>query len=137
MKRIILISCVSKKLNIKSRAEELYDSPLFNKNLEYAKSLKPDDIFILSAKYGLLDLDEKIQPYDLTLNQMKKSEIQLWAQGVVGQLKLKSDFINDEFIFLAGQKYREFILPHITHYRIPMEGLKIGQQLKWLTERIP
>ncbi len=54
MKQIVLISCVSKKLNAKSKAKDLYISPLFKKNLKYATSLNPDETFILSAKYGLV-----------------------------------------------------------------------------------
>ena len=62
MKKIVLISCASKKAPFKAKAEALYVSPLFVLNLRYAKSLKPDSIFILSAKYGLLDLDKEIEP---------------------------------------------------------------------------
>ena len=51
MKTIVLISCVSKKKAQKAKAEELYESPLFVKSLAYAKSLKPDSIYILSAKH--------------------------------------------------------------------------------------
>ena len=43
-------------------------------NLKFAKSLNPDNIFILSAKYGLIDLDEEIEPYDKTLNLMYSHE---------------------------------------------------------------
>ena len=42
----------------------------------------------------------------------------------------------DEFVFLAGNNYRKFLLPHIKNYKIPMLGLGIGKQLKWLTKRI-
>ena len=62
MKKIVLISCVSKKLAVKSKAENLYSSVLFKYNLRYAKSLNPEKIFILSAKYGLLSLDDEVEP---------------------------------------------------------------------------
>jgi len=42
----------------------------------------------------------------------------------------------EEFVFLAGNNYRKFLLPRIKNYKIPMLGLGIGKQLKWLTERI-
>ena len=61
MAKVVLISCVSKKLLHKSMAQDLYVSPLFQKNLQYAKSLNSDKIFILSAKYGLLKLNEEIE----------------------------------------------------------------------------
>ena len=135
MAKVVLISCVSKKLRHKSKAQDLYISPLFKKNLQYAKSLNTDKIFILSAKYGLLRLNEKIEPYDKTLNKMRSNEIKEWANSVLNQLKKSTDLENDEFIFLAGNNYREFLLPHIKQYNIPMQGLSIGKQLQWLTKR--
>ena len=136
MAKIVLISCVSKKLNHKSKAQDLYVSPLFQKNLRYAKSLNPDKIFILSAKYGLLSLTDEVEPYNKTLNKMTSNEIKEWANSVLKQLQKVSDLDNEEFIFLAGNNYRKFLLPRIKNYKIPMLGLGIGKQLKWLTERI-
>lgn len=136
MAKIVLISCVSKKLNHKAKARDLYISPFFKKNLRYARFLNPDKIFILSAKYGLLKLDEVIEPYDKTLNKMPSKEVKEWANSVLNQLRKVSNLNEDEFIFLAGNNYRKFLLPHIKHYEIPMEGLTIGKQLKWLKERV-
>ena len=135
MAKVVLISCVSKKLHYKSKAQDLYVSSLFKKNLQYAKSLNADNIFILSAKYGLLRLNKRIEPYDKTLNKMRSNEIKEWANYVLSQLKKVTDLENDEFVFLAGNNYRKFLLPHIKHYNIPMQGLSIGKQLQWLTKR--
>jgi hypothetical protein len=46
------------------------------------------------------------------------------------------DLNTDEFVFLAGNNYRKYLLPSINNYKIPMLGLSIGKQLKWLTEKI-
>jgi len=135
MKKIVLISCASKKKLEKAKAKDLYISLLFKLNLEYAKSLKPDKIFILSAKYGLLDLEEGIEPYDLTLNKIKDKEIKIWADKVLEQLKEKVDLKQDEIIFLAGEKYRKYLIPEIKNYKIPLKNLGIGKQLKFLKEK--
>ncbi|MBE0662065.1 MAG: hypothetical protein IH597_06315 [Bacteroidales bacterium] len=136
MKKIILISCVSKKLEHKAKAKDLYISPLFVKNLQYAETLNPDQIYILSAKYGLLHLNDEIESYDVTLNNMSTLQIREWAEGVLNQLRLVTDLEYDEFIFLAGNNYRKYLLPHLKHYNLPMEGLSIGKQLQWLTKNI-
>jgi|SRR3989338_6360231 len=136
MARIVLISCVSKKLGQESKAKDLYVSPLFQKSLRYAKSLSPDKIFILSAEHGLLRLDDEVEPYDKTLNKMTSVEVKDWANSVINQLQIVSDLNKDEFVFFAGDNYRKFLLPHIKNYKIPMLGLGIGKQLRWLTERI-
>jgi len=132
MAKIALISCVSKKLSHKAKARELYTSPLFKMNLEFAKSLHPDKILILSAKYGLIGLDTEIEPYDKTLNAMHSSEKSEWANDVLQDLKKIADLNNDEFIFLAGENYRKHIIPHIKNYKVPLKGLSIGKQLQYL-----
>jgi len=136
MKKIILISCVSKKLNINCTAEKMYISPLFKMNLKYAKQMNPDKIFVLSAKYGLLELNDEIEPYNETLNDKKKAEIEIWANNVFNKLKEKTNINETNFIFLAGMKYRKYLIPNIKHYEIPMLGLTIGRQLKFLKEHI-
>ena len=135
MNRIVLISCVSKKLNHKAKAKYLYTSPLFKFNLKYAYSFNPDKIFILSAKYGLVDLDEEIEPYDLTLNKISLKEIKLWAEKVIEKLKKSSNLQEDKFVFLAGERYRKYLIPQINNYEIPLKGLGIGKQLKFLKEK--
>ncbi|MGH7990821.1 MAG: DUF6884 domain-containing protein, partial [Limisphaerales bacterium] len=82
MKRIVLISCVKKKLPHKAKAELLYISPLFKGYLRYARSLKPDGIFVLSAKYELLELEREIEPYNSTLKNMSVVQVRAWADKV-------------------------------------------------------
>lgn len=134
--RIILISCASKKLDKPARTSDLYISPLFKKNLQYAKKLNPDKIFILSAKYGLLELDKIINPYNITLNNMKIDKRKDWAKKVLTQLDNKTDLSKDKFIFLAGKKYREYLISKMKNYKIPMKGLGIGKQLAFLKSKL-
>ncbi|MBN1545149.1 MAG: hypothetical protein JW902_00655 [Syntrophaceae bacterium] len=134
MAKIVLISCVSKKRLNKCKARDLYISPLFKKNLQYALKLAPDQIFILSAKYGLVGLDDEIEPYDQTLNTMSARENRQWARQVLQQLSAKADLKNDHFVFLAGAKYRKNLVPYMTYVEIPLEGLRIGEQLQRLSE---
>jgi cytoplasmic iron level regulating protein YaaA (DUF328/UPF0246 family) len=134
MSTIILISCVGKKLQQKTETQNLYISTLFKKSLKYAKSLKPDKIYVLSAEYGLLDLNQKIEPYDKTLNKMSSNEIRKWANSVLDQLQKVASLDKDNFIILAGNNYRKFLLPHIKNYKVPLLGLTIGKQFKWLND---
>ena len=133
--KIVLISCVKEKRPYKSKAKNLYISTLFRLNLRYAKSLNPDKIFILSAKHELVDLEEELEPYDLSLSMLSIKERETWANNVIKKLGEKSDLKKDEFIFLAGLKYRKDLLPYISNYKIPLEGLGFGKQLKYLKEK--
>jgi cytoplasmic iron level regulating protein YaaA (DUF328/UPF0246 family) len=133
MKKIVLISCVSQKRSRRSKAKDLYISALFKKNLAYARRLRPDAIYILSAKYGLLDLETEIDPYNLTLTIMPAGEIRKWADRVLQQLQQVANLQDDHFIFLAGMKYRKYLIPHLRSYEVPLEGLPIGKQLQALS----
>lgn len=131
-KKIVLISCVRRKLPHPAKAKDLYVSPLFRLNLKYAVSLNPDKIYVLSAKHGLLDLEKEIKPYEQTLNNMSAGEIKKWANKVLQDLKPVASLEEAEFIFLAGDKYRKYLLPHMKHTIVPLEGLPIGKQLQRL-----
>lgn len=135
MQRIFLISCVSKKQNKISKAKELYISPLFKFAYKYAKSQNPDKIFILSAKYGLLNPETIIEPYNQTLNKMSQEEIKIWAEKVLTELKKVSNTNEDLFTFLAGKNYRKYLEKEIKNYEVPMKNLGIGKQLKFLKEK--
>ena len=138
-KQIVLISCVSKKLLFSAKAKDLYKSTLFKLNLEYAYKLKPHTIYILSAEHGLLALEKVIAPYEKTLNKMPIAERRAWASRVIKQMKEKGIAIKqDKFTFLAGQKYREFLVSEMNknNIEVPLEGLKIGEQLQRLKKLI-
>jgi len=136
MAKVVLISCASKKLSHKTKAKDIYISPLFKMNLKFAKSFNPDKMFILSAKHGLIDLDKEIEPYDKTLNLMRSAEKKEWANNVLQDLRKVADLSKDEFIFLAGGNYRKHLVPSIKNYKIPLKHLSIGRQLQYLKEEI-
>jgi hypothetical protein len=135
VRNIILIACVKSKLGHPAQAKDLYISTLFKSNLAYAKSLKPDAIYILSAKHGLLELDQVIAPYEMTLNKISESEKKTWAKQVLADLSCKADLQKDQFIFLAGINYRKYLVSTLKNVDVPLEGLSFGQQLQELKRR--
>ena len=132
--KVFLISCVKSKESFQAKASLLYTSTLFKKMLEYATKQKPKEIFILSAQYGLLNLDDLISPYEKTLNNMRLQERKEWSKKVISKLSKVTNLKEDHFVFLAGEKYRQHLLPSLSKYSIPMKGLTFGHQLKWLAE---
>lgn len=104
-------------------------------NLAFAYSLQPNKIYILSAKHGLVDLEQEIEPYEQTLNEMSVQEIKTWTEKVKRQMKGRIDFENDEVVFLAGEKYRKYLLPSFRKARVPLKGLRIGEQLQYLKNK--
>lgn len=136
MMRIVLISCVSQKLKVPSLTKDMYISPLFKGAYRYAKKIKADKIYILSAKYGLLEETDVIEDYNETLNTKSVPEIKEWAAKVLASLLQKTDLQSDEFIFLAGEKYRKYLIEKIRNVSIPLKGLGIGKQLAFYKENV-
>jgi hypothetical protein len=138
MSKVVLVSCSAGKESHSAPAEELYNSDLFKKQLEYAKKLtSPNDIYIISAKYHLVPLRAKIEPYNKTLKDMSADERQSWSDTVLDQLKKKGyDLDRDKFVILAGNSYRQYLEPHMKNVEVPFSGLRIGQQKKALLQKL-
>lgn len=145
MATYVLISCVSKKRKLKKgetiEARLLYDSPLFHKAWAYAEALSPDRIFILSAKYGIIDPDTKIPYYNETLVGKPVAERKAWAKNVLVKLRDKFGYNKDEdeVIILAGGAYYKYLIGEgrIERYTLPYMGCKgIGYILSFLTKEI-
>jgi len=135
---ISIVQCVSKKRDTPHLARDLYTSPLFVNAAAYAEKIS-DDWYIISAKYGLVHPTDFVEPYDVTLKDMSASERRKWAEQVFSTLKplLNS---TDTVVFLAGVKYRENLVKKVAalgcKVEIPMEGLRIGEQVSWLQKQL-
>ena len=139
MVKIALISCVKTKSSDKVPAQDLYTSPLFKKSRTWAE-INCDKWFVLSAKYGLVSPNTPLKPYGETLRSARKNLKEAWAKKVYTQMKAKGILRKEvQFWWLAGRDYKEplsNLLSGFSQYD-PMEGLKIGNRLKWLTNQIP
>lgn len=135
MRHVVLIACGKTKAPIRSPARRLYQGDLFQKSLAYAERvLRPDAIFVLSAKYGLVPIDQSIGPYEKTLNGASVAEKREWSDRVLAQLREEADLERDRFTILAGESYRKYLIPHIRNHDLPLKGLMFGQQLSYLTK---
>jgi hypothetical protein len=92
---------------------------------------------ILSAKYGLLDPSQPIDPYDFTLKGASKQVKLEWAIRVDAQIRCLDE---KKFVVLAGDDY---LAPLIAvndrkplDYFAPMRGLSLGTRLTFLNEAI-
>lgn len=92
--------------------------------------------FILSAKHGLLTPDDWVEPYNLTLADLRAPARRAWAQRVLHSLAPRIAPA-DRVVILAGARYREHLVPglraRLVQVDLPFEGLGIGEQLRWLT----
>ena len=146
--KLVLIAC-SKTKSFKNEGERIeagdaYCSPLFQKSKQWAE-LRGYPYAIISAKYGLIFPDEKIQDYDLTLNELNKKQLENWKRNVAEQIedygrwKVGVESWEDmpRIIALAGKSYTDN-LEDALEYRIeieePLKGLQVGERLSKLNE---
>jgi hypothetical protein len=128
MNRIAFIACSKTKSAQSCRAKEFYRGELFKKALRYC-SLHFSCIYILSAKYGLVELDQILSPYEETLNNKSRQQRAIWSNRVKQQMRYKQ-IEGSEFWFFTGKKYCEFF-----EGEKPLAGLSLGNQLRFFKDR--
>jgi hypothetical protein len=132
--RIGLVGCVKGKRSSSAPARDLYTSALFLGRRAFIESTC-DRWFILSAKHGLVDPDDVLDPYDETLNGASEAHRRQWSARVLGQLELHfPDLHGLIFEAHAGSAYLDHGLAAGIEARgavveCPTAGLPFGQQL--------
>lgn len=131
-----VLSCGARKLDRAAPAGELYISSLFTKSLAYAR-LHCDTIYVASAKYGLVQIDEVIEPYDTRIASSKLQRA-AWAAPIVDALAARHG--HAYYLLLAGMEYAQPIarglkksLGRDTFVADPLAGMQIGERLSFLT----
>lgn len=130
----ILIGCTKEKLPVEAPARELYQGRLFLAAVRYAEAIGAR-WFVLSAAHGLVDPDQPIAPYDVTLARLNAADRETWKSAVAVALK-RCVPETETLVVLAGHDYagwREFV-PHKVEE--PLVGLSVGERfarLKSLT----
>ena len=107
----------------------MYISPLFRYMYAYAKK-RCKEVYILSAKYGLLTENTPIAPYNKTLNNMSEIEKKNWAKAIMLSLERRYDINKEVFLVMGGQNYIKYLnLPNMIQ---PLKGSSMGNRLHWL-----
>jgi hypothetical protein len=133
--RVALVSCVKSKQSVPAPARDLYTSALFRGLRAYAE-LHADRWYVLSAEHGLVEPSAVLAPYEKTLNRMRRVDRDRWAAKVQQQL---GEVLPEsaEVIVLAGERYREELIPFLTErgcsVTIPLKGMPFGKQLQFLS----
>lgn len=134
---IVLVSCVKQKSTRPALARDLYTSALFKGMRTYAEQTG-SAWYILSAKHGVLEPDAVVAPYEQTLPEMTAYQREAWGQRVRQQIEqLLPPAV--PVVILAGTSYRRHVESALRarghDVSVPMEGLRLGEQLRWLKAR--
>ena len=119
---IAVITCGDSKRQGVHKAKDLYVGPFFKMCLKYAQSIMPNDkIYILSAKWGLLKLDQEIENYNVKMGDP--------GSVLVSTLIIQSQElgIKDEAIIgVAGARYVSIMKKVWSEGKYPLTGLSLG-----------
>lgn len=133
---IAILSCGKSKQIVPAKAIDIYIGIVFRQKLKYVQSFYPNaDIYILSAKYGIIPADLVIEPYDQMVPLREDDFFRDWSQMVTEQLQ--SFDKTESIIFLGNQHYYKPVDSYfVGQKQAPLLGLKPGQQLARLTEEL-
>lgn len=132
---VLLVACVKEKHSVPAAARDLYVSPLFRKEREYAEhSGLP--WFILSAEHGLVAPDEWLAPYERYLPDTPSSFRRAWGMWVIERLELLVGNLSGQTIEIhAGSAYvaalRAPLAAKNASLYEPLAGLAMGRRLAW------
>jgi len=111
-------------------AKDLYTGELFKKSKAYAEVTR-HPYYILSARYGLLEPDKTITPYNFTLKTLRQRERLAWAIRVADSIVWHVP-AGSALTILAGNDYAASLESILTRKAFtinrPLKGLPIGQQ---------
>src|SRR6266567_8408523 len=103
--RVGLVGCVKGKASEATPARNLYTSPLFRGRRSFVER-SCDRWFILSAKHELLNPNQTVEPYNLELRELSRTQRREWSQRVLSQLEhALGDLCDYEFEIHAGAEY--------------------------------
>ena len=134
IEKVGLLATARKKSTKSAPVTEFYQSPLFQKTLQYASN-HYDRMYFYNAKDGLLLPDDIMDPYDVSIKTFTHYQREEWAQKVIEQFYQYEPSTNITVCLHGGSVYRKHLEPQLKnydyHYEVPLKGLGIGEQLSW------
>jgi hypothetical protein len=132
--RVVLVGCSRTKRPGAAPASELFEGALFRRARDHAIR-SGDAWFVLSARFGLLDPAEVVEPYDVYLGDRSPSYRTAWGEWVVAQLAERVPLDGLDVEVHAGDAYcaplREPLRRAGARLSEPLAGLRQGERLAW------
>jgi hypothetical protein len=109
----IIITCGKKKIPQKAKAIDLYTGSYFIAMRDWARIQveKDENIYILSARYGLINAETEIEPYEQKLGEVGSVS----RETVKNQLS--DEITKKEIWFVGGKAYKDFLIPLIPNLK--------------------
>ncbi len=136
---VALVGCSKSKYAEQAPARRLYGGPLFPAALAYAEAVA-DEIYILSAKHGLVHTEQVLTSYDYSMKDHNQKGRERWAIDIVEKLAVLYPRFRPTVICLAGEDYaRPLFIPLLGKgwaFQTPLTSMMVGTRRAWLKEQI-
>lgn len=126
---IVVVPCGARKHKAACMAGAMYTGPYSRACKAYALSVAPPwQVYILSAKYGLLALTDEIEPYNLRMGQ--KGCV---TAATVRKQAEQRGLLNEDVVALGGTGYTQVCRQVWPSCKTPLASVGgMGKQLAWL-----
>jgi hypothetical protein len=134
-----MVGCVKQKAATPRPARDLYVSTLFAGRRAFVER-SCSEWWVLSALYGLVDPQQVLEPYDVTLKDAGRAERREWSRHILAALDERVALRTGDFAEIhAGSEYRDWglvdgLLARGVTVEIPTEGMSLGRQLAFYAE---
>jgi diadenosine tetraphosphate (Ap4A) HIT family hydrolase len=138
---VAVVGCSAIKTAHAAPAREFYRSPLFKAALAYAEARTPH-VVVVSAKYDAVRLEQELEPYDMKLSSLRKSDREDWGARAVQKLLHWSRPTPlsplPTLLLLCGELYADAVLygahwHNLPRPQTPMAKMKgVGNRIAWL-----
>ncbi|CAG6399003.1 hypothetical protein NMG29_11715 [Streptomyces cocklensis] len=123
---LIVIPCGARKLDRPARAADMYVGSYHRACRRAAQALRPDRLLILSARHGLLALDDEIEPYD-TPHGAADAVTALFVREQAARRGIEQ---LDPVVALGGARHVALAKAVWPHARTPLSGTRgMGEQV--------
>ncbi len=128
---IIIQSCGMSKQSFACRAYSLYTGSYFKSGLRYAQSIvKKECYFILSAKYGIIQPNKIIEPYESVMG----SFTQIITVSEIVKQAIDLGIANKYVLFIGGKDYVKALrvaFKNVFYLSTVMEEKRLCYQRQW------
>ncbi len=131
-----LVGCTKDKEEEPCKARDLYGkSWVFRMSVRYVES-KCREWYVLSGKYGVVEPDRVIAPYEKAVSEMPKAEYAEWCALIQDGVRERVTGSRPTLILMAGEKYAKPVRALGLPVQEPLAGMSTGARRKWLAENV-
>ncbi|MER6540051.1 DUF6884 domain-containing protein [Streptomyces sp900105755] len=124
--QLVVIPCGSRKLGSPAPAADMYTGTYHRACRKAADTLRPGLLLILSARHGLLDLDDVIEPYDTPHGAADA----VTARVLLEQATARDIVGLDPVVALGGARHAGLVRAVWPHARTPLADARgMGEQM--------